>query len=359
VDSLITVTKPYIPSKQRLWKYIESALDRRWITNDGPLVRELSERLEDYLGVDNLLLVGNGTLGLLVLLRFLAGREVYTTPFSFPATTSSLLFSGLQPRFGDVCDKSFNLRPPEDDRALEGVLATHVFGNPCDVERFAELREARNSPILYDAAHAFAVKVNGESVLNFGDASVLSFHATKLFHCVEGGAIRFSDPDQFEQAKEMINFGFDSEGKIRRVGINAKMNELEAAMGLAVLDDIDGILEAYRQRYELYDELLRPELQRQYIEAGVEHNYSYFPLCFPDPGLVDRIVQDLAAQGIHARRYFSPSLDEVAAYGEHPESATSRSIASRILCLPMYSDLPEASIRETCALINELLEDAR
>lgn len=332
-------------------------LDSRWLTNDGPLVRELTERLEDYLSIENLLLVGNGTLGLMIALKLSGAKRVFTTPFSFPATTSAALWSGVDVTFGDVSKSTFNLLPPSTN-SLEGcdaILATHVYGNPCDLWSLDQVSESCGIPMIYDAAHAFGVKVGGQSVLSSGDYSVLSFHATKLFHCVEGGAIAFADEDQLARARELINFGYDARGTIRSVGINAKMNELEAAMGLAVLDEVDTVLDAYRLRYELYNESLDKSLQRQALAPEVQYNHSYFPVCFPNGDVLASVVSDLENQEIYPRRYFSPSLDTIPHYGSLSTCQNSQDIASRILCLPMYSDLPEEAVRKISAIINNRL----
>ena len=355
---MITVTKPYIPDRARLFKYIERALDSRWLTNDGPLVRELTERLGEFLGVENLLLVGNGTLGLQLALRLASCTRILTTPFSFPATSSAAVWADIQLVYGDIDRGTFNLVPPEGENNLlvDGVLATHVFGNPCDVECMARVAKDWEVPLIYDAAHTFGVKIDGSSLLRFGDMSVLSFHATKIFHSVEGGAVTFADSDQYEMAKEMINFGFDAAGRIERVGINAKMNEFEAAMGLAVLHDINTILNAYRVHYEMYDSLLDKSLTRQLVPENVEYNYSYFPICFPSEGAANFAIERLNRIDVYPRKYFSPSLDEVELYGVGPACEVSRSIAARIVCLPIYVDLPDEAIRSICNIINMSLD---
>lgn len=260
--------------------------------------------------------------------------------------------------YGDIRPETFNLKPPTGDNSSEvdGLLATHVFGNPCELTQMAESARSWDVPLIYDAAHAFGVKVDGQSVLNFGDMSILSFHATKIFHSIEGGAVVFKDSALLEAAKEMINFGFDGSGAVRSVGINAKMNELEAAMGLAMLDEVDEVLEAYRTRYEMYDDLLDGILIRQRIADNVEQNYSYFPICFADERSADYAIRELGNQGVTPRKYFSPSLDTVAVYGSSQSCEVSQDVASRIVCLPMYTDLPEEDVRKICRVVNQSLE---
>lgn len=354
----ITVTKPHVPDKRRFYAYVERALDNRWLTNDGPLVRELKEKLEDYLGVSNILLVGNGTLGILVALKIANCSKVLTTPFSFPATSSAPVWANIGVSYGDICPNTYNLVAPQTQNLndVDGVLATHVYGNPCDLVAMERLASDWEVPIVYDAAHAFGVKVSGQSILDYGDMSVLSFHATKLFHCGEGGAIRFQREDDYIAAKEMINFGYSTEARIQSVGINAKMNELEAAMGLAVLEEIDSILDAYRANYEFYDELLDDRLKRQRVSDTVDYNYSYFPVLFPDSSSLKTTVEALNKKNIFPRNYFSPSLDTIEVYGVHSRCEVSRDIAARILCLPTYSTLAEADMRRICETVNLAFE---
>ena len=354
----ITVTKPHVPSRKRLDHYLNKVLESRWLTNYGPLVRELTARLEDYLGVKHLLLTTNGTMGLLIGLKVAGCRNIITTSFSFPATASAPLWSGVKVTFGDISPETFNMVPPplSNSDNFDGILATHVFGNPCDVAELKRTGDAWQVPVIYDAAHAFEVRVEDRSILNFGDMSMLSFHAPKLFHCVEGGAVKFSDESQYLAAREFINFRYDPIGEIQSVGINAKMNEFQAAMGLAVFDEIDEILLAYKERYQLYDELLSATLQRQRLQPSTDHNYSYFPICFPTPALVTATIEQLNESNIFARRYFFPSLDTVKAYHSDSVCPVSRDVASRILCLPMYSDLPEGTIREICRIINRVTD---
>lgn len=353
----ITVTKPYVPAKRRLYKYLDRAVDGRWLTNDGPLVRELKDRLEDHLGVDNLLLVANGTLGILIAMKVAQVSKLLTTPFSFPATSSAPVWANVKVCYSDIDPVTYNMVPSLEPNLenVDGVLPTHVYGNPCDLEGMDRLSKNWDVPLIYDAAHAFGVGVNGDSVLDYGDMSILSFHATKMFHCVEGGAIRFTQEDHYHLAKEMINFGY-SDYQIQSVGINAKMNEFEAAMGLAVLDDIDSIAAGYRTCYELYDELLDERLQRQTIASNVDYNYSYFSVIFPELEMLKQVVEALNENNVFPRQYFSPSLDEILVYGEHPPCEVSREVAGKILCLPIYSDLSEKCVREISEIVNSNLD---
>ncbi len=352
----ITVTRPYLPAKSRIDKYLNRALDSRWVTNGGQLVKQLTEELEDFLGVSNLILVANGTLALQIAIKLTQmSGEVVTTPFSFPATSSALIWSGCSPSYYDIDMHTFNI--DVDEKRLErqqpqGILATHVFGNPCDVHGLEALSSQNQLPCIFDAAHAFAVNYAGKSVLEYGDVSILSFHATKIFHCIEGGALIVRDPELFERARKMINFGFDDNGVLVDIGINAKMNEFEAAVGLAVLEDIDVILKGYKERSEIYDGLLSGELRRQQIAEGCNYNYSYFPVCFPSTDTLMAALDDLAERDIYPRRYFYPSLDTVSMYGGDGGCSNSIDVANTVACLPLYADLEKEKIEEICGVIN-------
>ncbi len=354
---MIPVTKPHVPAKRNFDKYIDRAFKTKILSNSGPLVQELTSRLESHLGVRNLLLVGNGTLGIQIALKLLGmAGNVATTPFSFPATTSSLVWEGCQPVFWDINRDDFNIAVPEKSECppeLDGLLATHVFGCPVNERSLSVFRKSYGLPVIFDAAHAFGVKLKGESILNLGDISVLSFHATKIFHTVEGGALIISDDDLYERAKKIINFGISSKGQIEEVGINAKMNEFEAAMGLAVLDEIKQIMTAYREISLQYDDCLDPILKRQTIPSQCSYNYSYFPVCFPDEASLLQALEKLSEKNIFPRRYFSPSLDNVAVYGGSAECPVSQDISRRIACLPLYSDLDLSSVKTISELIND------
>jgi len=355
----INVARPYIPDRKNLQSYLDRALDSRWLTNNGPLVGELTSRLEDFLGVKNLLLLSNATMGLLLAFRLLELKKpVLTTPFSFPATTSSLIWSQLEPVFGDIDAATFNLSAStlNDLENHSAILATHVFGNPCDVAAIKEIGAQSDIPIIYDAAHAFGVELSGESLLNWGDISVLSFHATKIFHCIEGGAIIIQDDELFEKAQSMINFGFNSNGEISQVGINAKMNEFEAAMGLAILDEIDIVMESHKHNWLTYKEHLNPKLKRQKLHNDAKYNYSYYPILFSDETLLHRSVEALEEINVFPRRYFYPSLDTVPAYGREDVCLESNNLASKILCLPLYVGLQDEEIIHICATVNRVVE---
>lgn len=354
---MIPVTKPYFPSREKFDKYIDGIYERQWLTNNGQLVQELTKRLEDYLGVENLLLVSNGTLALQIAYRALgvsdatpgAQPEAITTPFTFIATASSLKWDGVQPVFADIDPNTWCLDPANIEAAItpntRAIVPVHVFGNACDVESIGAIAQTHNLKVIYDASHAFGVNYKGESLLKHGDAATLSFHATKLFHTGEGGAIIFKRKEDLERAKKMINFGITGPESIEELGINAKMNELQAAMGLCVLDEIEQISADRQAVTETYNHFLEGSLQKQRIQAGASYNYAYYPVALENEGKVIKLMSSLRDSGVLARRYFYPSLESVEAL-EATSTACSESIklAERIICLPIYSGLKTEEI---------------
>lgn len=352
---MIPVTKPYLPDRARLDSYIDRIYEKCWLTNNGPLVQELTARLQEYLGVEHLLLVSNGTLALQIAYRALDIKDTaLTTPFSFVATTSSLVWEGITPKFVDIDSETFCMNPDLIEEAItpdvSAIVPVHVFGNACEVERIDEIAKKHNLKVIYDAAHAFGVKYKNDSILNYGDASTLSFHATKLFHTIEGGAIIFKEKEALERAKLLINFGIDGPDSIAGLGINAKMNEFQAAMGLAVLDSIGDILKTRSEVWSYYEKNLTAHFQLQKRNPDATKNYGYFPVLFGNEKELLRIKEELNKNGINPRRYFFPSLDSVY-YVTSQKKPTSHIIASRILCLPMYTSLTETNLHTICSIL--------
>ncbi|MBE0508064.1 MAG: DegT/DnrJ/EryC1/StrS family aminotransferase [Marinospirillum sp.] len=347
---MIPVTKPYLPSREKLDQYIDGIYERNWLTNNGPLVQELTQRLEGYLGVENLLLVTNGTLALQIAYKVLgitepvkqASAEAITTPFTFIATASSLKWEGVQPVFADIDPNTWCLNPANIEAAItpqtRALVPVHVFGNACDVESIDTLAQKHSLKVIYDASHAFGVNYKGESLLKHGDAATLSFHATKLFHTGEGGAIIFKRKEDLERAKKMVNFGIAGPVSIEELGINAKMNEFQAAMGLCVLDEIEHNLAARKELWEAYRESLAGKVQFQRLQPHSTRNYAYVPVLFNSENSMKAVMAALHQQDIFPRRYFYPSLEEVGLYsgGACP---VSNDTAKRILCLPIYNGL--------------------
>lgn len=342
---MIALNKPLTPDLTTLTNYLTQVNKSGWYTNFGPLHQLLTERLEKYLGVENLLLVSNGTLAIQVACKTLNINSAITTPFSFVATTSSLLWQDIETAFSDIDAKSYNLCSKALDQALtqdnhyDGIVATHVYGNPCDVESLAKVADKHNKKIVYDAAHAFGVKVGDESVLNFGDATTLSFHATKVFHTVEGGAIIFKHKADYEKAKQLINFGIQANGNLGEPGINAKLNEYQCAVGLTLLDQIEQVIEHRAALFNLYYEELKDIVEMPQWHDKANFNGAYMPIYIADKTLQQNVIDALAKQNIQSRRYFTPSLDS--AYPEQKSFGcdVSRKIAGGVLCLPLHAGI--------------------
>ncbi len=367
-NSIIPVTKPYLPSRERLNKYLDGIYDRQWLTNNGQLVKELTVRLEEYLGVENLLLVSNGTLALQIAYRVLgisdAKRseqvpEAITTPFTFIATASSLKWEGVEPIFADINPFTWCLEPKNIEAKVtentRAILPVHVFGNACDVESIEKIAKKHNLKVVYDACHAFGVKYKGESLLKWGDAATLSFHATKLFHTAEGGAIVFKRKEDLELAKKLINFGITGLESIEVLGINAKMNEIQAAMGLSILDEIENNLATRERVWMGYIGGLPKELTLQKISENTTYNFAYFPILLKSEAQVKNLASKLKDKGVLVRRYFYPSLDTLDINFLSNSCAISRDIASRIVCLPLYSELNQGGIDKILETVKEVV----
>lgn len=356
---MINVTKTYLPDKKKFLSYVDKIYKNGWVTNNGPLVRELEDRLAEYLNVKNIVLVANGTIALEIAYRLLKlQNEVITTPFSFVATTSSLVTSGLKPVFADINSTTFNIDPKNIENVISdktsGIVPVHVFGNICDVEEIGQIANKYNLKVIYDAAHAFGVKYKGACVSTNGDISTLSFHATKLFHTIEGGALIINDDTLVQEARFLINFGIDGPDSVKALGTNAKMNEFEAAMGLCVLDDMEIILAKRKAVYNFYFESLKDSVLFQNTNTDNTQNYSYFPVVFETEKQTLAVQKLLNDNGIFPRRYFYPSLDTLTYLESTPVMPVSRDIASRIMCLPLYPSLTRNHQEKIIAYVKEL-----
>jgi len=354
---MIQVTKTQLPDQEKLLAYIDRIYRAGWVANSGELVRELQDKLEEYLGVRHVLPVANGTLALQVAFKLLGLKgEVITSPFTFIATASSLVWEGLKPVFVDIDPKTFNLDPAAIEKAITpetcAILPVHVFGNPCDVEVIQGLANKQGLPVIYDAAHAFGVNYQGESLLRWGDVATLSFHATKVFHTIEGGALVIQDDDLYEQARKMINFGITGPESIELLGINAKMNEFEAAMGLCLLDGVDATTAARKKIAQFYDNRLPASLCRQRRRGGATDNHGYHPVLFESEEALKAAQRLLLEDEIRPRRYFYPPLNELPFLGGGGQATpTASDISRRILCLPIY---PGLSV-EDCGRVADII----
>ena len=341
---MINVTKAYLPNKEKYKSYVDKIFESGWLTNSGPLLQKLEQRLADYLGVKNLILVANGSLALQLAYKALDLKgEVITTPFSFAATTSTLAWEGLKPVFADINPDSFNLDPANIEALINqntsAIVPVHVFGNPCEVETIQAIADKHNLKVIYDAAHAFGTEYKGQSVLNYGDISTVSFHATKLFHTIEGGAVITNDDELVKKIRLLINFGITSPTTIESVGTNAKMNEFEAAMGLCVLDEIETIRQQRKNIWEIYAEKLAGLVAFQKWNNNSQNNYAYAPMLFESEAELLKVEAKLKENELIPRRYFYPSLDTLEYLRGNQVCSISRDIASRILCLPIYPGL--------------------
>lgn len=357
---MIQITEPFLPPLDEYVQRLQEVWDRNWLTNDGPLVRELEDRLRDYLDVEHVLLVANGTLALQIAFRAVGLEgEVITTPFSHIATTASLVWEGCQPRFVDVDPHSWNLDAEQIDAAVtsrtRGIVATHVYGNPCDVDGIAAAARDHGLRVVYDGAHCFGTRWRGRSILEQGDATAISFHATKLFHTVEGGAVVTRSADLHRRMAYMRNFGHDGPAKFNGVGINAKATEVHAAMGLCNLAYVDGILAKRRSDTGLYDAGLRGlALARPRVHADAEPNGAYYPVLFPSEEVLLAAVDALEARGLVPRRYFYPALSELD-YVEHADVPVAKDVSGRVLCLPLSFQIREDEIGTVCGVLREVV----
>ena len=341
---MIPVTKAYLPNKAKYQAYVNDIYGRGWLTNRGVLVQELERRLAEYLGVKHLICVANGSLALQLAYKALDLKgEVITTPFSFAATVSTIAWEGLRPVFGDIDPNSYNLDPcniePLITEKTSALVPVHVFGNPCKAEEIKIIAEENNLKVIYDAAHAFGVEYKDQNILNYGDISTVSFHSTKIFHSIEGGALITNDDDLAKKIRTQINFGISGSGEINLVGTNAKMNEFEAAMGLCVLDEIDLITNQRKEICKTYQETLGDLVTFQSWNKDSQNNYAYAPVLFKSEEELLRVNAALNIKHIFARRYFYPSLDTLSYLQSEQVLTTSRDISKRILCLPLYSGL--------------------
>lgn len=342
---MIPVTKPFLPPKQEYDKLLEDIWQRNWLTNHGPLVNELELQLKEYLDLDHLLFVANGTLALQIAIKTLDLQgEVITTPFSYVATTSSLVWEGCKPIFVDIDPLTLNIDSTKIEAAItpatSGILATHVYGNPCDIEALESIAARHNLKLVFDAAHCFGTKYKGKSVFEFGHISTASFHATKLFHTVEGGAVVTRDPELLKRMAYLRNFGHEGPYAFTVAGINAKNSEFHAAMGLCNLRHIDQILRKRKALVQHYNKRLTGlPIQRPEIHPEADWNHSYYPIILESEEALKKIVEALEKNYVYTRRYFFPSLNTINYLHSIKPLTNSEAISSQILCLPLYHTL--------------------
>ena len=339
------VTKVYMPDKEKFKSYIDGIYESGWLTNFGPLALELEKKLGEYLGVKNLLCISSGTDALQLAYRLLEqdGKEVITTPFSFVSTTSAIVAERLKPVYADIDVNTYNMDPKNIEPLINentcAIGPCHVFGNACDIEEIDRIARKHDLKVIYDASHAFDVKYKDEHILSYGDMSIISFHATKIFHTIEGAALVIKDDALYEKAKIVRNYGIDGPDSVSMLGINAKINEVEAAMGLCMLEEEDIIFKDRKKSHEFYTEQLKNYVQLQQKNEKANQSYSYFPVVFKTEDEMNKVRAALLAKDIAARQYFKPSLDTLPYIECNEVMVNSRDIASRILVIPMHSNI--------------------
>lgn len=340
---MIPVTKPFSPPIEEYQELLQGIWDRNWFTNNGPLVQQLEQELKDYLNIPNLLYVSNGTIALQIAIKALGlTKEIITTPFSYVATTSSIVWEGCTPVFVDIDPHTFNIDPTKIEGAItnntEAILATHCFGNPCDIEAIDVIAKKHGLKVIYDAAHCFGTEYKGKSIFTYGDISTTSFHATKLYHTIEGGAVFTANTESSKRIALLRNFGHNGLHLYDGYGINGKNSEFHAAMGLLNLRYIDEVLVQRKKDYNEYKQALDcPKIKLQTISQSTNYNYSYFPLVFESNKVLLRILHVLEQEQIFPRRYFYPSLNSLDyVKGDAP---ISEDTSDRILCLPLFFNM--------------------
>ncbi len=353
---MIQVTTPFLPPKEEYKAYIDKIWDKNWLTNNGPLLNELELKLKEHLGLEHLLYVNNGTIALQLAIKALdLSGEIITTPFSFIATTTAIVWENCKPVFADIDPLSYNIDPAKIEACItdrtSAILATHVFGNPCDIEAIEAIAKKHHLKVIYDAAHCFGVQYKGKSVLEYGDISTISFHATKLYHTTEGGAMVTKSPQLTYRLAKLRNFGFKTAESFDGIGINAKNSEFHAAMGLCNLKYIEAIMASRKKQYLFYNDTLRNlNVEHQTIHKEATYNYSYYPILFKSEEQLLKTKAELETNWVYPRRYFYPSLSSLE-YIEKQNTPISDDISQRILCLPLYHNLTSEDQDYICRIL--------
>ena len=355
---MINVTKSYLPDFEEYTNLLKGVWERVHLTNDGPLLRDLEAQMKEYLGVKHLKYCTNGTVVLQMALKALdITKEVITTPFSYVATTNALLWEGCTPVFADIRPDDFCINADKIEALItentQAIMATHVYGNACRVEQIQAIAQKHNLKVIYDAAHTFGSRYNDRSILSYGDLSTCSFHATKVFHTVEGGCIVTDDDAMAEKLHFYRSFGHRNDDYYS-IGINAKNSEFHAAMGLCVLPKVPALIEARKQVFGYYNDRLDfSKITRPTLTPGVDYNYAYYPVVLDSEETLLRVVDSLKAQEVSARRYFFPSLNTLPFSVGHQPCPVSEDVSLRVLCLPLYPDLAEADVDRIAGVVNE------
>ena len=358
---MINVTKTFFPPIDEYNSQVERIWQNQWLTNRGELVLELEEKLKQYLEVSNITITNNGTIPLQIALKILGKQgHIITTPFSYVATSAAIVWENCTPIFVDIDPEYLTIDESKIEAAITAettaILATHVFGNPCNIEVIEEIAKKHGLKVIYDAAHAFGIKYKGNSIFAFGDVSTCSFHATKLFHTGEGGAMFANNEILRKQLYYSHNFGHDGPLDFHGLGINGKISELQAAMGLAVFPYMNEIIESRRMTVDYYNAHLNfDRLKGMKIRENTEWNFSYYPVIFDSELQLLQVQNQLNSKNVFPRRYFYPSLNTID-YVKGQKTPISEDIASRILCLPLYKGLEEADLQRIVEVVNRNLK---
>ncbi|HEY5267600.1 MAG TPA: DegT/DnrJ/EryC1/StrS family aminotransferase [Candidatus Saccharimonadales bacterium] len=355
--SRINVTKAFLPQLEEYEKYLREIWSNDILTNQGPLLKDFEKATKDYLGISNFHFVSNGTIALQIALRALdiSEGEVITTPFSYVASVSSILWERCEPVFVDIDPDTFSIDANKIEEAItpktKAIMPVHVFGIPCDVEKIEVIARKHNIKVIYDGAHAFGVEYKGKSLLSYGDISTCSFHATKLFHTIEGGAIITRDIMVSDKVELLKRFGHTGDEHFT-LGINAKASEFQAAMGLCNLKYTRDNIEKRQHIFNLYDQLLGNKFQRPTIRENTKYNYAYYPILFASEQQLLQMINNLNRENIFPRRYFYPSLNTLPYLKSTNECVISEDISKRIMSLPLYAGLKDEDVRRICQVIN-------
>ena len=368
LENPIYVTQPAMPPLDEFTEYLKEIWDNKILTNNGPFHQQFEKELAKYLGVKYLSVFSNGTLALMTALQALKiTGEVITTPFSFVATTHSLWWNNIKPVFVDIEPDYFTLDPEKVEAAITpqttAIMPVHVYGNPCKMQQLQQIADTYGLKLIYDAAHVFGVNINGNSILNYGDLSILSFHATKVFNTIEGGAIVCPDEKTKKRIDYLKNFGFAGETTVIEPGINAKMNEVQSAYGLLQLKYVDEYIAKRKNVADLYREHLKDIPGIRFLDdiAGIRHNYAYFPILVDEKeygNTRDELYEELKQHNIYGRRYFYPLISQFPSYRGLPSAKPSNlpiaeEIAQQVICLPIYTNLTDQIV----SLITDMIKN--
>jgi dTDP-4-amino-4,6-dideoxygalactose transaminase len=354
----INVTKTFLPEKEAYLKYIDSIWDNVYLTNNGPLLQELEKSVCNFLDARNLLICSNGTIVLQMAIKALGiTGEIITTPFSYVATLNAIVWENCKPVFADIDPQTMCISPESIEQCItpntQAIIATHVFGYSCDVEAIDTIAKKHGLKVIYDAAHCFGSELNGKSLLNYGDISTCSFHATKIFHTVEGGCIVAQDDAVYDVLYKLRQFGHIYDDYYLP-GINAKNSEVHAAMGLCVLPHVPEIIAERKRLSALYDSWL-PDIQRpKFPSTGFKYNYGYYPVLLENEAQTLQLKSELEKRNIFPRRYFYPSLNTLPYLKETTSCPVSEDIASKVLCLPLYAGLQDAVVKEITEIVQSV-----